>query len=59
MILNNEIFIFLENAYLIKLNINGSLKELRKLPSKINSEIIVINQRILFLSRNNKLNVFN
>ena len=26
MILNNEIFIFLENAYLIKFNINGSLK---------------------------------
>ena len=55
MIMNNEIFIFLENSYIINLKINGELIELKKLPSKMNSVPINIDGSILFLDKNNKL----
>ena len=57
--LNNEIFIFLANSYLINFNMNGSLKDLRKLPAKINSEVIVIAERELFLGKDNKIRLIN
>ncbi len=57
--LNNEIFIFLANSYLINFNMNGSLKDLRKLPAKINSEVIVIAERVLFLGKDNKIRLIN
>ena len=55
MIMNNEIFIFLENSYIINLKINGELIQLKKLPSKMNSVPINIDGSILFLDKNNKL----
>ena len=55
MIMNKEIFIFLENSYIINLKINGELIQLKKLPSKMNSVPIITNGSILFLDKNNKL----
>jgi outer membrane protein assembly factor BamB len=58
-ILNNKIFIFLENSFVIKLNINGNLEEIYKLPVKIHSNPIFIDNSILYLDTKNKLSVVN
>ena len=53
--LNNKISIFLKNSYFLKLNVKGNLEEVYKLPSKINSQPIFIDNSMLFLNKNNKL----
>ena len=58
-LVNNKIFIFLKNNYLIIFNINGELEEIRKLPSKIHSNPIFINNSIFYLDQKNRLLVLN
>tara|TARA_B100001057_G_scaffold484624_1_gene562962 strand:+ start:894 stop:2222 length:1329 start_codon:yes stop_codon:yes gene_type:complete len=58
-IANNKILIFLENSYLIKLDLKGNLIEIDKLPVKINSYPIFINNSLLFLNKKNKLLTIN
>tara|TARA_Y100001958_G_C21233335_1_gene559335 strand:+ start:347 stop:1672 length:1326 start_codon:yes stop_codon:yes gene_type:complete len=53
--INGKIKIFLNNSYFLDFNINGSLENVDKLPSKIYSNPIVIDNSILYLSNNNKL----
>ena len=53
--LNNKISIFLKNSYFLKLNVKGNLEEVYKLPSKINSQPIFIDNSMLFLNKKNKL----
>ena len=48
MIINDKIFIFLNNSYILKFKINGNLDEIDKLPSKINTNPIFIDNSILF-----------
>ena len=55
MLLNNELFIFLENSYVLNLNINGELKKVYKLPSKIYTLPIIIDNSILYLNYKNRL----
>ena len=55
MLLNNELFIFLENSYVLKFNINGELKKVYKLPSKIYTLPIIIDDSILYLNHKNRL----
>ena len=50
MLINSEVFIFLRNSYVLKFNINGELKEVLKLPSKIRSQPILIDDAILYLN---------
>ena len=57
MIINDQIFIFLKNSYILKLNINGNLEEINKLPSKLNTNPIFINKSILYLDYKNKLSI--
>lgn len=59
LILNNEIFIFLENSFLMNLQIDGKFNEIKKLPFKINSQPIVINNAMIFLDKKNRLVVIN
>ena len=59
MIANNKILIFLKSSYLLIFDINGVLLEVRKLPSKILSQPIIIENSILYLDRKNKLLVVN
>jgi len=54
-LINNNLYIFLENSYLVKFSINGKIIDINKLPSKINSSPIVINDSILYLNDKNKL----
>ena len=55
MLLNGEIFIFLKNSFILNFNNNGELKEIKKLPSKINTFPIIIDSSILFLNSSKKL----
>ena len=59
MILNDKIFLFLNNSYLVKFNFNGNIDNIVKLPSKLNTQPIVINRSIIYLNNNNKLVVIN
>ncbi len=59
MLLNNEIFIFLENSFILNFEKNGELKEVKKLPSKINSSPILIDGSILYLNLRKKLIILN
>ncbi len=56
-IMENQIYIFLKNSYYIKYNLNGKIDYINKLPSKINSQLIFINNKISFLDFKNKINV--
>lgn len=59
MILNNNLFIFLENSFYLKFSVSGELLEIKKLSSKINSKPVVIKNSILYLNNKNKLVVLN
>ena len=59
MLINNNIFIFLKNSYILKLNIDGELKKVFKLPSKISSQPILIDDSILFINQKKKLFIVN
>jgi uncharacterized protein with PQ loop repeat len=54
-ILNSQLILFLNNSYILKFNITGKLNQVLKLPTKINSQPIVINGTILYLNNKNKL----
>ena len=54
-ILQSKIYIFLQNSYYLKYNLNGKLIEIRKLPSKINSYPIFVENSIFYLNDKNKL----
>lgn len=58
-LVNDEIFIFLDNSYVIKFNINGSLKEIFKFPSTLKTSPIFIEDLILYLNKSNKLIILN
>ena len=54
-LLNNKIYIFLHNSFLLKFNLNGELSDIYKLPYKINSSPIIIDKKILFINKKNNL----
>ena len=58
-IVNNELFIFLENSYLIKFNIIGDIQQINKLPLNIRTSPIFINDSILYLDKKKKLVILN
>ena len=55
MIMNNEILIYLKNSHVLKYEITGELKEIKKLPAKINSFPIISEKFLIFLDKKNKL----
>ena len=59
MIINNKIFIFLDNSYLLKFNLNGELSKVEKLPSKINSYPIFIDSSMIYLDTKNRVSILN
>ena len=58
-LINNNIFIFLRNSYVLKFRNNGELQDIYKLKNKIYSNPIFINDSILYLNKNNKLIILN
>ena len=59
MILNNNIYLFLKNSYVLNFDIYGNLNEIFKLPAKIKSNPIIVNEKILFVGSRNKLYILN
>ena len=55
MFINNKLFIFLKNSYVIKIKTNGEIEKIFKLPSKLKTDPIVANSSIYFLGSKNKL----
>mgnify|MGYP001334462254 FL=1 len=58
-ILNNNLFIFLNNSYLVNFNANGKINGINKLPSKLETQPIFINDSILYLNKRKKLMIIN
>lgn len=58
-ILNTKIYIFLQNSYILKLNMNGTLEEIKRLPSQLNTNPIIIDNSLLYLNKKNKLVIVN
>ncbi len=58
-LINNNIFIFLRNSYVLIFGNNGEIQDIYKLKNKIYSNPIFINDSILYLSKSNKLIILN
>ena len=54
-IVNDKIFIFLNNSFFLIFNINGKLEEVKKLPSNLSTHPIFINESILFADQKNRV----
>ena len=52
---NNKIAVLLKSGYLVEFDITGNLQEIFKFPTKINSNLIFINNSILYLDNKNRL----
>ncbi len=57
--INNKIFIFLQNSYVIQLNITGEIDKIIKLPSSLATYPIIIDNLLLYLNRKNKIIALN
>ena len=54
-VVNNKIFLFLENSYLVVFSLEGKIQQIYKLPVKLGTFPIFIDESILYLDKNNKL----
>ncbi len=54
-IINDKIVLFLKNSYVIEFSVNGKIDDLYKLPSKIYSKPIFINNSMIYLNKGKKL----
>ena len=52
---NDKIMILLKNSYFLEFNINGNLEGVFKLKNKINSNLIFLDNSILYLDQKNKI----
>ena len=56
---NNNLLLFINNSYLVKFSVEGKIKNINKLPVKLGSLPIFINESMLYLSNKNKLAIIN
>ena len=56
---NNNIMVFLENSYVVKMNSSAKIQSIDKFKEKVGSQPIFIDGSILYLSKNNKLIINN
>lgn len=57
-LVNNKIFLFINNKYVALFNINGQIEKINRIPSKIKTNPIFINGSIIYLDYKNKLKIF-
>ena len=57
MIVNSQIFIFLNNSYVLKFSIDGKLKKIEKLPTRLLSNPIILDKSIFYADSNHKLSI--
>ena len=56
-IINSKLYIFLNNSFILKFDLVGEINNIVKLPSKIGSYPIFIQDSFLYLNNKNKLNI--
>ncbi len=54
-IANSQLFLFLENNFLLLFNVSGNISEIRKLPSTTNTNPIFVDRSILYLDKKNRI----
>ncbi len=57
--INNKLFLFLKNSYVIVLELSGNIEKIYKLPFKLNSQPILIEDNLIFFDLNNKISIVN
>ena len=58
-LLNDNLFLFLNNSFLIQFSVEGKVKTIDKLPNKLGSFPIFIKDSIIYLNNKNKLIIIN
>ena len=58
-LINNNLYIFLENSYVVKFSVNGQINGTTKLKSKISTSPIFIENNILYFNKKNQLIILN
>lgn len=58
-LINNNFMIYLNNSFFFEFGINGKLIDIKKLPTKIYSKPIIINESLIFTDKKNKINIIN
>ena len=58
-IINSDVFLFLNNSYLVKFSSAGRIKDIQQLSSRLGSFPIFINESIIYLNNKNKLMIVN
>ena len=59
LMLNNKLFIFLKNSNVLIFKINGDLEKIFKLPIKLNSHPILVEESMIYLDFKNKIAIVN
>ena len=57
--INNKIYIFLVNSYVVVFDLKGKITKIVKLPSKLNSDLILIKDTMIFFDFKNKVFIIN
>ncbi len=52
---NNKILVLLQTGYIVEFEVTGKLKDIYKLPSRINSKLLFINNSILYVNNKNRI----
>ena len=58
-LINNELNVFLNNSFVVKLNTIGKINDIYKFKSKLKSPPIFVNESILYLNKKNQIIVVN
>ena len=59
MVADDKLIIFLNNSYYLKANIYGEITEIKKLPSVVNSNQIIVDGVLIFINKQNKIYMIN
>ena len=54
-LINDSIYIFLKNSYILKFNVEGKIKKIINLDEKIKTNPIFVNGSIIYFNQNNNL----
>ncbi len=58
-LINDRLFLFLNNSFLVQFSLNGKVENIKKLPAKLGSLPIFIDDSMIYLNNNNKLIIIN
>jgi len=58
-LINSQLFVFLDNAFVVKLSLDGVIKDIFKLPKKMDSNPIFIENSLIYLNNKNKIVILN